>query len=117
MIRLGEQLYGVLNNNFYYEGELAEYGSQILPSNDGILISEQGIYVGSFDKGKADGKGTFKDLDLKAIYKGEWESGVLVQGSIENNAFRFEGPFQDALATGRGKLVFKEKEYTYQGGF
>lgn len=47
-----------------------DHGSQILPTNDGILISEQGIYLGSFVDGKANGKGTFKDVDLKSVFKG-----------------------------------------------
>lgn len=82
MIHLGNKLFGVLTAIFYYEGNLVEYGREILPDNEGILLTENGIYSGSFDKGKAAGKGVFRDIEQNTTYKGIWKDGTLVEGTI-----------------------------------
>lgn len=41
----------------------------------------------------------------------------MVEGTIENKEFKFEGPFQNLLAHGKGKIVFKESQITYNGRF
>lgn len=82
---VGGNLYALMTNTAYYEGELLELNSQILPTGEGILFSDKGMYSGTFEKGKAHGKGQFRELHSKAVYKGNWEGGVLVEGSIENH--------------------------------
>lgn len=34
----------------------------LVPHNEGILITEKGVYRGEFINGKANGEGTFKDI-------------------------------------------------------
>jgi hypothetical protein len=41
---------------------LLEKDSELLPINEGILISEHGIYRGWLADGKANGKGMFKSI-------------------------------------------------------
>lgn len=114
---LGTRLYAVMTSSTYYEGELIEVNSQILPHSEGILFSEKGMYSGAFERGKASGKGQFRELESKATYKGTWKEGGMVEGSIENSAFKYEGQFQNLLAHGKGKIAFKETSTTYSGRF
>lgn len=60
-----------------------------MPANEGILITEEGLYAGSFKGGRACGKGQFRDVELKAVYRGTWKDGVMEDGTIENESFRF----------------------------
>jgi hypothetical protein len=53
------------------------------------LLSEKGIYRGNFESGKANGIGSFREIETKTIFKGQWKNGVFVQGTVENSVFRF----------------------------
>jgi hypothetical protein len=88
-----------------------------LPTSDGILISEEGLYAGEFKAGLASGRGHFRDFELKAVFRGVWRDGSMVEGSIENESFRFEGQLHGGLAHGEGRVVFKESGYSYSGQF
>lgn len=48
-----------------------------MPVGDGVLITENGLYSGTFKRGKANGKGVFKDVDFKAHFRGTWKDGAL----------------------------------------
>ncbi len=76
---------GVLNSNIYYEGLLIEIGDDLVPHDNGILVNEKGVYTGNFTNGKANGKGTFKDIESRSIFIGTWKEGRMISGTIETS--------------------------------
>lgn len=68
---------------------MIEIGDSLVPHNEGILVSENGVYTGEFINGKASGNGTFKDIKNRSIFKGIWKEGKMIEGSIETADFKF----------------------------
>lgn len=64
-------------------------GDDFVPHNEGILVSEKGVYTGEFINGKANGKGSFKDIQNRSIFKGIWKEGKMIEGTIETADFKF----------------------------
>jgi antitoxin component YwqK of YwqJK toxin-antitoxin module len=79
-------------NGNLYEGEIDENG---LPNGNGRLIFDELVYIGSFKKGKFDGKGTIYD-----------EYGRV-----------FEGTFQNGLKNGEGTLYGESGFAVYDGNW
>lgn len=67
----------------FYEGEVIADGNDgFTPDNVGVLVTEEGIYKGSFCEGKAHGNGIFIEAATKTTFKGEWKNGEFSNGSI-----------------------------------
>ena len=113
---LAKKLTAIFTDNIYFEGELEE-DDKIYPKANGILLNETGRYEGSFERGKASGKGTFEDHTKNAFYKGYWKDGKMIEGIIEAAEYRFKGKIQDSIAHGEGDIYFKQGEISYVGKF
>lgn len=74
----------IFTTNTYYEGEIRQKDEESLPHGVGILLSNEGMYSGNFMNGKAHGEGNYVDRVSKTSYRGNWEQGQLVSGTIDN---------------------------------
>ena len=81
----------------------------IVPHGFGVMIDFIGYYKGKFQNGKADGKGNFVEGDTNTVYRGDWEGGRFIHGSIENEEIKFGGDLEPQDDRCHGTLLFKEK--------
>lgn len=83
----------------------------------GILINPEGnYYIGDFIDGKSEGKGklVIKDgLTYDGEFKGQLKNGMGVEKTEDET---YTGTFKDGKKEGAGKVVFKEGD-AYEGGF
>jgi hypothetical protein len=78
-------------------------------------VTEEGIYKGVFQDGRAHGKGTFIQSNTKTAFKGEWREGVFIGGIVENEIIKYIGEMKEGQAEGKGKLTFKKDDVEYVG--
>ena len=121
---INEEIYeGDINNN----GEKHGFGKYISPlfkrigmwkrdnfTGWGREINKNGeIYEGKFVNGKLNGRGTYKNMNNKETYIGEFMNSMKHgKGELYNNEFHYTGDFIYNKMNGKGKIeIYNEGEY------
>ena len=113
----GEPTIAIMTQSTLYEGKLEQEDGMILPTGKAKLLSERGLYEGTFVHGKAEGEGHFTESKTKTKFEGEWEQAVLEKGTINSKTMRYQGNFENGKVHGKGELEFKKKKIVYKGLF
>ena len=106
----GEPTIAIMTQSTLYEGKLEQEDGMILPTGKAKLLSERGLYEGTFVHGKAEGEGHFTESKTKTKFEGEWEQAVLEKGTIIRRRCATRGILRMGKCMGRGSSSSRRRK-------
>ena len=85
--QISDNILAIIKPGHLYQGGYLQDGERVVPNGEGVLITETGMFTGSFKVGQPQGNGSYYDRVNGTIYQGSWNQGKLERGKMSREDF------------------------------